>query len=318
MAVSAGWLAAAVALLVGTQMVMLIFGKLATQAAPLPLLLCIAQFVTSAGLAGTVSVMQGHGLPIMPRSLWTTVGMLSAVWTAGFVLFNASAAVMSPGRVNLVRCVEPLASVAFGYMSGKMYSRRMLATLIPICGGVLLASFKGGTAGLPPLIGVALAMFSNMCFCLRPIFKHKLQAHPDKDAVDSIGLFFNICCVAVVLLPPFVLLFEGGLLRAELEQLSDAGMLWTFGWNVFMSSIFFFLYQFTQLIIMSKLTALEFSILTPIIKAFVIMACAVWFGDDFGVQSAVGVLVSLGGGYAFTLAKQAETAAPTKSKESQK
>jgi hypothetical protein len=43
-----------------------------------------------------------------------------------------------------------------------MYSRRMLATLIPICGGVLLASFKGGTAGLPPLIGVALAMFSNM------------------------------------------------------------------------------------------------------------------------------------------------------------
>jgi hypothetical protein len=105
--------------------------------------------------------------------------------------------------------------------------------------------------------------------------------------------------------------------------------------------------------IMSKLTALEFSILTPIIKAFVIMACAVWFGDDFGVQvspestlvdrlasqptpaaqlmvnrvfllfffflqSAVGVLVSLGGGYAFTLAKQAETAAPTKSKESQK
>eukprot|EP00037_Helgoeca_nana_P037019 m.14165 g.14165 ORF g.14165 m.14165 type:complete len:318 (-) comp8301_c0_seq1:406-1359(-) len=249
MAVSAGWLAAAVALLVGTQMVMLIFGKLATQAAPLPLLLCIAQFVTSAGLAGTVSVMQGHGLPIMPRSLWTTVGMLSAVWTAGFVLFNASAAVMSPGRVNLVRCVEPLASVAFGYMSGKMYSRRMLATLIPICGGVLLASFKGGTAGLPPLIGVALAMFSNMCFCLRPIFKHKLQAHPDKDAVDSIGLFFNICCVAVVLLPPFVLLFEGGLLRAELEQLSDAGMLWTFGWNVFMSSIFFFLYQFTQLIV---------------------------------------------------------------------
>jgi hypothetical protein len=67
----------------------------ATQAAPLPLLLCIAQFVTSAGLAGTVSVMQGHGLPIMPRSLWTTVGMLSAVWTAGFVLFNASAAVGS-------------------------------------------------------------------------------------------------------------------------------------------------------------------------------------------------------------------------------
>jgi hypothetical protein len=61
---------------------------------------------------------------------------------------------------------------------------------------------------------------------------------------------------------------------------------------------------------MSQLTPLEFSILTPIIKAFTIVCCAVYFGDDFGVQSAIGVTISLWGGYVFTIAKgQAEKAA---------
>lgn len=89
---------------------------------------------------------------------------------------------------------------------------------------------------------------------------------------------------------------------------------------------------------MSKLTPLEFSILTPIVKAFVIICCAIWFGDDFGVQvwsglflvvesrflqicclqSAIGVAVSLGGGYAFTVAKQAAAKPPPNESESPK
>eukprot|EP00035_Acanthoeca_spectabilis_P029749 m.6271 g.6271 ORF g.6271 m.6271 type:complete len:333 (-) comp3815_c0_seq2:24-1022(-) len=318
MAVGAAWLAGAVSLLVGTQMVMLIFGKLATQAAPLPLLLCIAQFVASAGLAAGASIANGRGIPVMPSSLLPSVGMLSAVWTAGFVLFNASAAVMSPGIVNLVRCVEPLASVSFGVLMGKTYSWGVLATLIPICGGVLLASFKGGLDRLPPFAGVALAMLSNTCFCLRPIFQQKYQAQPENGALDSIGLFFNVCSVSVVILPPFVFMLEGSLLMPELNKLAAAGTLWKFAWNVALSSLFFFLYQFTQLLIMSKLTPLEFSILTPIVKAFVIICCAIWFGDDFGVQSAIGVAVSLGGGYAFTVAKQAAAKPPPNESESPK
>mmetsp|Transcript_30922 Transcript_30922/g.92859 ORF Transcript_30922/g.92859 Transcript_30922/m.92859 type:complete len:320 (-) Transcript_30922:124-1083(-) len=297
------WLVVAVAVLVGTQMVMTIFSKMATQAAPLPLLLCVVQFVTSAMLACVVSIAKGNGVPVMPRSLLTVVATLSAVWTAGFVLFNASATVMSPSIVNLVRCVEPLASVTFGLMTGERYSLGVIVTLVPICGGVLLASFKGGMEGLPPLTGVTLAMLSNMCFCLRAVFKHKVNKHPDKNAVDAIGLFFNICCVAIALLPPFVFLFEGDVLEAELRQLQADGTLWAFVSQVLASSVFFFLYQFSQLNVMSALTPLEFSILTPIIKAFVIMFCAVWFGDDFGLQSAVGVVVSLGGGYAFSLAR---------------
>lgn len=87
------------------------------------------------------------------------------------------------------------------------------------------------------------------CFCLRPIFQQKYQAQPEKGALDSIGLFFNVCSVSVVILPPFVFMLEGSLLMPELNKLAAAGTLWTFAWNVALSSLFFFLYQFTQLLV---------------------------------------------------------------------
>jgi solute carrier family 35 protein E1 len=164
----AGW----VVLLIATQMVMLIFGKKVTAAAKLPLVLCIAQFTTSATLAAAISLAQGRGLPWMPRELWWIIIQLSAVWTAGFVLFNASATEMSPGYVNLIRCAEPLVTVTLGLLLGARYAPSVLATLIPICGGVALASFKGG---IPSTLGVALAMCSNACFCGRPFFKQQLK-----------------------------------------------------------------------------------------------------------------------------------------------
>ena len=82
------------AVLVGTQMAMLIFAKQATEMAPLPLLLALVQFIVSASLSAAASARSGRGgAPWMPRSLIHIVSSLSAVWTAGFVLFNAAATV---------------------------------------------------------------------------------------------------------------------------------------------------------------------------------------------------------------------------------
>jgi drug/metabolite transporter (DMT)-like permease len=247
MAVTAGWLAWSVAVLVGTQMVMLIMAKQATEMSPTPLLLALVQFALSAILSAAVSARGGRGgAPWMPQSLVGVITSLSTVWTAGFVLFNAAATIMSPGIVQMVRCVEPLASVLFGFATGKTYTLKVLATLVPICGGVLLASFKGGMEGLPPFAGVGLAMLSNACFCLRPVFQHQLKRHPDHNALDDIGVFFNVTVVGVVLLPPCVWLFEGSLLGPEFEKLVATGQMWSFAGLVLGSSIFFFLYQFTQ------------------------------------------------------------------------
>lgn len=295
-------LAGAVAFLIATQMVMLVNGKKATSYASLPLVLCIVQFATSAALSGVIAVFARGAVPWMPRELWRIVIPLSIVWTAGFVLFNASAAMMSPSLVSLVRCMEPLATVLMGLLMGERYALSVVATLIPICGGVALASFTGG---IPSVSGVALAMMSNVCFCLRPVFTKQLEAHSTK--MDAVAQFFNVTLVATVLLPPFVLGFEGATAPSALRGLGVAGTLPLFVWHVLVSSLFFFFYQFTQLKVMSQLSPLEFSVLTPIIKAFMIVACSLHFGDQFGLTSAIGIAISTTGGYLFTVARNAET-----------
>lgn len=94
MAVTAVWVAWSIGVLVGTQMAMLIFAKQATDMAPLPLLLALVQFIVSALLSAAASARSGRGgAPWMPRSLIQIISSLSAVWTAGFVLFNAAATV---------------------------------------------------------------------------------------------------------------------------------------------------------------------------------------------------------------------------------
>lgn len=66
------------------------------------------------------------------------------------------------------------------------------------------------------------------------------------------------------------------------------------------SSVFFFLYQYSQLSVMSKISEMEFSILTPVVKAVMIFACSLYFGDPFGWRSLVGICITTGGGYCFT------------------
>merc|ERR1740121_1567017 len=124
----------------------------------------------------------------------------------------------------------------------------------------------------------------------------------------GVGQFFNITAVAVALLPPFVLTFEGSAAPTAFRDLDASGTLAQFAWFVAVSSAFFFAYQFTQLKVMSQLSPLEFSVLTPIVKAFMIVACSLYFRDEFGVTSAIGVFISTFGGYLFTVAKQKEAA----------
>ena len=302
----------AIVVLVSTQMVMLIYTKRATGAARLPLLLCFAQFLTSTVLAGAYKALRStprFALPWAPRSLWRVLGALSAVWTGGFVLFNASASLMSPGFVNMVRCMEPLATVAVGAAMGARYSGSVLLTLLPVCGGVMLACGAGGALSVP---GVLLALASNVSFSGRPFFVQRLKAlqavSADDKQLDKTAEFFNVTFASILMLPAAMVLLEGpaDVMAPALQRLAREGRLGTFVCDVALSSLFFFLYQLSQMVIMSRLPPLAFSVLTPVVKSFMIVGCALVFGDTFTAWSALGVGVSASGGYLFSRAMAAE------------
>ena len=299
--------------------------------ARLPLSLCGAQFLLSACLSALILWLRGRRTFLLKMS---HVLPLSACWTLGFILFNWSTVYMSPAMVNLIRCSEPLATVLIGWWVWKQqYSFTMLTTLIPICGGVILASSSSKrsaavtTALSPP--GIALACLSNVCFCVRPFFmkqfkrQHQPQLQKDKGGGGDGGgggndkdtlLFFNVTFLASLVLPLVVLV--SGELRHLVNFWKHTTKSLFFLKNIFVSSFFFFCYQWIQLKIMSALSPLAFSILTPVVKAIMIGLCSWYFGDPFTIWSAVGVLATTGGGYLFSRYQKGTTKSATSASSS--
>lgn len=294
-----------IALLCSSQIAMFIFTKRATQKASLPLFICFSQFAISAAFTAVLSLLPGtgrHGLPRINRKLWHLLAPLGIVWMLGFVLLTASVAWMSAALAGVVRSMEPLANVMMGYATGERYSLQVIATLVPICAGVVLASRGGGalTAG-----GVFFAVLSNFAFSARPFLAKRLKQDEAGKKLDDLEVFLAVMCVAGAVLPSAVALFEGPTLLPTARRLRATGDSEGFMADILLSGVSFFLYQFAQLRVMSQLAPLTFSVLTPMSKASMIVICAVYFADPFGLSNVVGVVISTVGVLLFTAAKRA-------------
>ena len=120
----------------------------------------------------------------------------------------------------------------------------IVASLHPRLVVLFVVQFTGKSL-LPPT-GLGLAMLSNACFCARPYFRLRLQKH-HANTMDVISEFFNITLVASLMLPPFCLLLEGAEMMSVI-RLSKEGVLLTFSGHTLVSSVFFSLYQYAQVI----------------------------------------------------------------------
>ena len=80
----------------------------------------------------------------------------------------------------------------------------MLLTLVPIVGGVVVASITEATFNWG---GFLSAMFSNITFQSRNVLSKKLMI--TKGALDNVNLFQIITIMALFMLAPVTLLVEG-------------------------------------------------------------------------------------------------------------
>jgi len=309
-----------IALLCVTQLAMFIFAKLAMQQAKLPSLLCLVQFTTSALGAALPSPLTGAGwrsLKIMGREHVKLLVPLGVLWTMSFLSLNASVSMMSAALANVVRAMEPAFVVFLGFfVFGDRYSFRLVATLLPISAGVALASLKDGAAGAAfSMLGVVLAALSNVGFASRPFLAQTLAARSTVK-LDSTSVFFNAMCIGVALMSLSTAALEGRSVLEAVDRLRSSGDLAHFATRLALSSVGFFIYQFSQMVLMTKMSPVAFSVVTPMSKAFVIVACALYFGEGMSLLNIAGVSISTFGILLFTLVRRADNAAAAKAKAS--
>jgi len=78
---------------------------------------------------------------------------------------------------------------------------------------------------------------------------------------------------------------------------------------VTLSGAGFFVYQFSQMVLMTRMSTIAFSIVTPMSKAFIIVSCAIYFAEGLSLLNMAGVAISTAGVLLFSAVRRHEASA---------
>ncbi|KAG2452404.1 hypothetical protein HYH02_002647 [Chlamydomonas schloesseri] len=305
----AGWYAANIAFN--------IYNKQLLKAFAFPLTITEAQFLV--GSAVTL-VAWGSGLQRMPKITWSTIKNvlpLAVVHTLGNLLTNMSLGAVAVSFTHTIKAMEPIFSVALSAaFLGDQPSPLVLATLLPIIGGVAMASMTEATFNW---FGFLSAMGSNLTFQSRNVLSKKLMlkkkgadGKPAEQPLDNMSLFAVITLLSAALLMPVTLLFEGWKLSpvglAELGVRSPNAVLM----HAAMAGLCFHLYQQVSYMILSRVSPVTHSIGNCVKRVVVIAASVLFFRNPVSLQNALGTALALAGVFLYGTVKRQQAIAAGK------
>ena len=129
----------------------------------------------------------------------------------GHCLTNVSFAAVAVSLTHTIKTLEPVFSAAGSFLvSGTVYALPVYLALLPIIGGVALASATDLSFSW---LGFSTAMASNVAFSARAIFSKKLMAR-----MSPLNLYNFVTIVSLLFCIPFVVMFEGSALAAGIQK----------------------------------------------------------------------------------------------------
>lgn len=154
-------------------------------------------FMWATGLRKAPKVTLEGYKKIFPIGVFHAAGHASAVIAlgAGAVSF-----------AQIIKAGEPVFTCILSYLVlGQVFSPAVYATLIPIVGGVALASLKELSFSWRALAG---AMMSNLAFASRAVYSKAQMDKPVGENLGAANLYGILTIIAFLLSVPFFLYYE--------------------------------------------------------------------------------------------------------------
>ncbi|KAI7747422.1 hypothetical protein M8C21_014991, partial [Ambrosia artemisiifolia] len=143
------------------------------------------------------NISRGQLLAILPLAVMHTLGNLTT---------NMSLGKVSVSFTHTIKAMEPFFTVVLSTMFlGEIPTAWVLSSLVPIVGGVILASLTEVSFNWP---GFWSAMASNLANQSRNVLSKKLMVKKE-ESLDNITLFSIITIMSFFLFTPVALLVEG-------------------------------------------------------------------------------------------------------------
>ncbi|XP_052195583.1 phosphoenolpyruvate/phosphate translocator 2, chloroplastic-like isoform X2 [Diospyros lotus] len=257
---------------------------------------------------GTVLVFLMWSFNLYPRpritkSQFSAILPLAVIHTMGNLLTNISLGKVAVSFTHTIKAMEPFFTVVLSSLFLKESpSLWVVASLVPVVGGVALASFTEASFNW---IGFGTAMASNLTNQSRNVLSKKLMVNKE-EALDNINLFSVLTIISFLLLAPIALLMEGVKFSPSYLQFAA-----TQGLNVkelcvrsLLAGFCFHTYQQVSYYILQMVSPVSHSVGNCVKRVVVIISSVIFFQTAVSPINSLGTAVALAGVFLYTRAKR--------------
>jgi solute carrier family 35 protein E1 len=241
------------------------------------------------------------------------LGFFAAAAHAGAV-YAMTAGAVSFGQI--VKAGEPIFAAAIGFLVyGKSESKAKIFCLVPVIGGIAIASAKELDFTMGSLIAASTA---NVASAFRGAENKKVM----KDLGDAVGSVGN--AYALTTLWATFLIFPMIFISGEYAKIDEYMKIWNadgkpgtdgnLRYNLVMSGLTFYLYNEVSTLALKSLSGVSHSVANTAKRAVVIVGSAIAFGEDMGFMKSLGCSIAIGGTFLYAIADDLVKMAGTGSK----
>jgi len=240
-------------------------------------------------------VTMGQVIKIAPLGFYAMAAHAGAVYamTAGAVSFG-----------QIVKAGEPIFAAAVGFaVYGKKESFAKLVCLIPVIGGIAIASAKELDFTVASLLAASGANVASA-------FRGQENKSIMKDlgaACGSVGNVYAITTLwATFLIIPLIFISGEYAKMDEYIKIWNAdgkpGTVGNLKYNLVASGLSFYLYNEISTLALKSLSGVSHSVANTAKRAVVIIGSAIAFGEDMGFMKSLGCSIAIGGTFLYAVA----------------
>ncbi len=281
-----------------------IYNKQALNALPLPYTMAALQLVVgipycfalwATGLRKTPKLSKADIKTLVPISLGHLGTHIGAVlsFSAGAISFT-----------HIIKASEPVVSAALSAaMLGAIYHPITYLTLVPIVGGVALASLKELSF---TWLGFGAAMLSNLSSALRGILAKKTMSSGVGENMSDANLYGVLTILAFLIFLPVSLCVEtpaaiGAAWSAALAKGMTAKYMTI---TSLLAGAFYYLYNEVAFLALGRVNPVTHAIGNTVKRVVIIIASVIAFKTPISTLGVVGSTIAIAGTLLYSLAKQ--------------
>ena len=261
------------------------------------------QFAVGSLLALSMWTLRVHKAPKITKELVLKILPLAAVHALGNLLTNVSLGKVAVSFTHTIKAMEPFFSVVLSAIFlGDQPTAAVVASLVPIAGGVALAS---ATELSFNWAGFLAAMGSNLTFQSRNVLSKKIMG--GEKPLDNINLFSVITILACLLTFPVMLLTEGFVWAPS--TITGLGLDLNFIVSrALIAALCFHSYQQVSYMILARVSPVTHSIGNCVKRVVVIMTSILFFATPVSKLNLIGTGLALSGVAVYSQVKRLQGA----------